>query len=93
MEQLSDHIRTKQEPLSPELRKKMTSVKRSLRFQDDDEKSIVDYDYDIYISSDDEMSRKDMRIKSLIWNRDSSQAASSGLYDVNNKSGIIENNI
>ena len=89
----SVHNRTKQEPFSPEVRAKMSSVKRSLRFQDDVEKSAVDDDHDVHISSSDEMPRKDMRIKSPIGNRDSSQAASSGLNDVNGKSGIIENSV
>ena len=58
MEQSSDHARTKQEPLSPELRKKMASVKRSLRFQDDDEKLGVNHDVDV--SFDGEMPRKNI---------------------------------
>ena len=47
MEQSSDHVRTKQEPRSPELRQKMSSVKRFLHFQDDGEKSAVDDDFDV----------------------------------------------
>ena len=67
----------------------MSSVKRSLRFQDDDEKLGVDHDIDV--SSDREMPRKDMRIVSPMRDDKSSQAASSGLNTGNGSNGNVSN--